>query len=326
MLIIVENDHTGTQADTIANIIRMEHPQDTVTVLRPDAGIPSWERFYTPLISYRPRPRLTRVGRRDWTERPLEHIVCDGWHWSGWADKTTVVDPGGLNASVMGFLDRFLKSRGAFVVRIMDDRDPTVHGYEGMVRSRRFDDVSTASTLDWVVRYVDDDSGMACGYSIGAHAQRVANEAFILRNLHTYTGPPAPATLLLGNRGPVRHETDVPAFVPYPGTPGEFLADSVERILQYMGTAYARGTVGVANACGADSVEHIVENLHPVVVVPLGNAALAAYEKLPYHLTRDIRMFTMPHPTAALLGPGNGSRTERIDGYARTLYHQICYR
>lgn len=317
MLIIVEGgDAADTDvtsvADHIAAELRRMHPGDTVDLLIPDpTETDPLARFLQPLIRYRPKPRLQRApDGRGWLEVPARHIVCEGWHWSAWVRSMLSGGPSVPSPGVMWYLNLFLRSRGAFVVRLMNDQDPTVHGHDGHQQNRMFDVLIPNTTLPWVAHYVGETP---CVSDLIACAQGTANACFIVRNLTTYIGPPNPHALLLGNTRPPDGSLHLPAFMPYPGSPGEFLADAMSQ----PGSPFT--DIGVVNACDHDELAAAMDLLSPRVVIPLGGQPFRAYRDLRPEYTRDLEMFTMPHPTHARAFQGYGTYEDKIAAYANVL-------
>lgn len=283
MLIIIEGPN-GVGKTTLSNMIAAKTLSGN-TIEQLHAGPPKGH----PLDEYVKRLTTYRPGRST-------HIICDRWHWGEMVYPEIFARQTQYNPLMNHYVEMFLRSRGAVVVRL--DADHTK-----IVRSimRRGDDMLDVANLDAIVateqsgfkvtmrrsilpvieHYGDVTQGLAAKV---INAARIAEMNTVKLNpLITYVGQPRPTYLLFGDvRNKIDHFAD-PAFMPYAATSGAYLLRSAPyvQILRQC---------GFANACDVDDPRKVLAATCPDFVVALGNNAAKKLDAL------DIPHGSVPHP------------------------------
>jgi deoxyadenosine/deoxycytidine kinase len=223
------------------------------------------------------------------------NIICDRWHWGERVYPEVLDRSSQLDLAAWRWIEMFLRSRGALVVRL----DPDLQLLKTRL-AERGDDTVAEEMLH----------GIVCGYRKTAYASMLPiatcypDESFIdtqldqiidrarehensthhLNLLHTYVGPPRPDFLLVGDvRVTAYRQTKWPAFGPLPATSGRFLLNALSgpRVPRF----------GIINANDVDDIgkAHALLNYTPAVIA-LG---INAHETLAGH---GIRHGAVPHP------------------------------
>lgn len=284
MLIILEGpDGAGktTLADSLrATLVDHCRVEDLVEVRHsgPPTRHPLVE-YELALTEYRPD--------RDW------HIVCDRWHlgeliYPHILGRKTVYDE-----AMHWHIEKFLTSRGALVVYVQRDLDVLTK-----TLMQRGDDYVTVDVLPKIVDAYDRI--LATPHVLTLHtdplryglervtrsvidvAEKIGQSCVELGRFVTYVGPPDPSLLLVGDvRGVGGRYAfgDAPAFVPYRGTSGHFLARTLLSV-----TSPLIDGVGLVNACDVDDPRQVWVAVGSPPVVALGRNA-----------ARRLRELDVPH-------------------------------
>lgn len=204
-----------------------------------------------------------------------EHVVCDRWHVG-----EMVYGPLYRSASRVGpvedlYIEMFLRAKGALVVLCHEDTDTIT----ARLRSRGEDFLQhehVEHVQEWYLEWLHRTSVIAIAVSAGEASVDLILKWAIRADLEatrtiapfsTYVGPPAPSVLLLGERrgnGQGAEEKHRTAFVPYAGTSGRYLLESL-----LAGCPRVVHRIGLANALEEDQgVSQLSRR-----VVTLGRAA-----------------------------------------------------
>lgn len=277
MLIIIEGcDGAGktTLAERLVN--RLEQHRPTTLLHRGPIKDDPLVEYELPLDGYRPL--------RD------QHVVCDRWHVG-----EAIYGPLLRGVSVLRPPDRrhielFLQSRGALVVLMTQTpeeiRRRLAQRGEALLGDEYVEDVlhsyyeachRTILPVTYAYDATDEvvDKVLQAGF--------LFDEATAwMSEFPTYVGSPRPDYLLLGERrNELKSEGHSSAFVPYAGTSGRYLLESLPD--------HVADTMGIANALEED-VPALVERLDFPRVVTLGTLA---HRRL---LELEMNHGAVPHP------------------------------
>lgn len=295
MLIIIEgSDGVGksTLARELATFIKLLYPDHTVDVFH--AGPPQHhplDEYERPLFTYRPNRG--------------HHIICDRWHVGEWIYPGIFARKTHANVASWRHIDMFIASRGGVIVHV-DAPDIVI---KKRLRERG-DDMVTADQAIYAAGFYRQLLGersithmpIIRTTSVDTHgiidkivqqAWSCDNEARALHQFTTYIGPTKPKYLILGDvRGHLKHilgtdEANLdlqPAFMPYPGTSGQFL---LTHLLSSVVT-----TCGLANSCDVDDLASLISVLNCPKTIALGKNARDMLRSVGgYHLAPSL-----PHP------------------------------
>lgn len=290
MLIILEGpDGSGksTLAQKIAETLGRS-TSDKVEVWH--RGRPSshpLDEYLRPLYDYRPGTGY--------------HLILDRWHWG------EVVYPKVLNretdqdAAVFWAIEAYLRRLGALVVGC--DRNHTFE-YQAVYRERALDGTPDTWQITNLQRIRDEFTRMIYRSALPAYsyvpsdgrlvagilesARHYEEQARPLNDFVTYSGPPKPHTLLLGDVRNLQPSDppSSPAFVPTKSSSGHYLLKSLTSLTS---RDWLRG-VGIANACDVDSIAFLNAALGNPQLVALGRNA---YDKLN---GLNLKHSKVPHP------------------------------
>lgn len=267
MLIILEGPDGAGKTMLAREIQRQLYGTDSVTVVL-HKGPPKSDGFteyLVPLDTYTPGRGL--------------NVICDRWHLGELVYPEIFNREPVLDRLQFGYLDLFLRSRGALLVHVtasygtlikrVRERESgesyleVIQGCDGFGRSR------SISTLPWYpvdTTVHQHEDLVETAKRIIARAQATENGVKELAEFPNYAGPPRPDLLLLGDvRGKKR--LDIPtAFAPLSSSSGQYLHRAID------GEALAGGRVGFANVheCQFDD---LWETLGRPATVVLGNEA-----------------------------------------------------
>lgn len=297
MLVILEGcDRSGksTLARAISKRIEELYPGDRVELF--PAGPPTThalDAYERPLFTYNPEQQL--------------HVVCDRWHVGEsvypalFGRKTT------MNPAVRLHVNAFLRARGALLVHVRADRqtlrdrlltEEHEHPGKSLVSWQQLcasDDTFAVEVARTPLKTITVNNTSGASVTNIVNATMQLNRAVIeLGNLRTYVGGPHPRLLLVGD---VRHShrdmhTSVaalhaaqldpaPAFMPYPGTSGEFLCTVLHN-------ARLRSRVGIVNANDVDDAHFAWKVLGEPPAVALGKNA--------WNTVKSWAAGAVPHP------------------------------
>lgn len=300
MLIILEGpDCAGksTLAQRTVTQLTVRYPNARIQLLH--RGPPKehpLDEYVTPLLDYRP-------GRE-------HHIVCDRWHLGELVYPRLTGRPTKMDDAVAAYVDVFLRSRGAAVFVL----NPTVASLETRY-DERGDAVATRPDLArqsyWftligrrygaeVDYHLSPDDVISRARGVNDRASKPHHHELLDVDYPplwtTYVGDRWPRVLFVGDvracdgarcRHNVVHSPLGPAFMPYPGTSGHYLMNT---LFSQMRTYYSRDRIAFVNACDVDPVDDVWRGTGGPVAVTLG---VNAHQRLS---TLKIPHAAVPHP------------------------------
>lgn len=297
MLIIVEGPD-GTGKSTLVEELRLKMKfRGGISVLKADRPRKHpLDEYVTPLLDLEREVGRITNGM---------NVICDRWHLGELVYPTVLDRPTQLTDPVFRYVEMFLASRGALVVRLTDDSDEL----EAVLRRRGddlvlpeqaklmlqlFDETATCSTLP-TLRVPARTADIKTLQRIFTAAEHVGRQAYLIRKLATYVGAPFPKYLLVGDvRGgdPVTHGLK-PAFMPYPNSCGEYLMKSVLSATRHLVTNRRLENAGIVNANDVDDLRSAWARLGAPAVIPLGRLAEKTVRA---ELPAQAAVESVPHP------------------------------
>jgi thymidylate kinase len=226
-------------------------------------------------------------------QRARTLLICDRWHM-GQIVYGSIYRPGddkGMGLGGMWHVDALLQAHGALQLVLA----PPVELMEMRVRQDGDDYVKVEHLRSINAAYhvlaeqyvnsvmvLNDTVNDAQAHSLIEIARARTAHAARLMAFPTYVGPSQPDILLLGHQrnmnksvGPrATRKAHRACFVPYRGTSGHFLCDTIVRDPQLN-----QQSIGIANA-GEEDVAALIEALHFPAVVTLGLAARSMLEQV----------------------------------------------
>jgi thymidylate kinase len=291
-LIIIEGPDGVGKSTLVQRIVDVFGSNNKINVLKagPPRGHPLDE-YVLPLLKY----------------RHGEFVICDRWHLGELVYPTVLDRPTKMSTTVLSYVEKFLASRGAIVVHVTDHADSLervlaargddlVLPEQAKLMIDLFADAALDSTLPVIeveARDTSDDTVSA----IISFAMRQVRPVAPLADFVTYVGRPRPRFLLMGDvrgvNGPAPYDLR-PAFMPYPGSCGEYLLRAVESSFTPHERVERMAEVGIANANDVDDVYKLWKALERPVVVGLGHKAqVTLCRRLPGYTSSGTNA---PHP------------------------------
>lgn len=277
MLIILEGpDCAGktTLAMRLETAIRRRYPASD-EILHLTSGPPErhpLDEYVVPLLGYRPMSGT--------------HVICDRLHLGERVYPQVFGRSSEMNHAVFMHTESFLQSRGALVIYVMPPVATLVHRMQlrgdDLVRPEQLAAIRAGfvkTTRETVLPHLITDDGEVIDATL-ERARLIEVGAAPLNPFVTYTGPPHPFRLLLGDvRGPAFRTDDPidkirPAFMPYRSMSGAYLWKTLGRSEN---TGLRAGNIGVANACDVDDPRELWHVLGRPQVVTLGRNAARAF-------------------------------------------------
>lgn len=281
MLVIIEGpDCAGksTLAEALAKRITETQPGVVELLHRGPPVSHPLDEYVVPLVDYRPGS--------------VRHVICDRWHWGevvypGILGRESRMDP-----AVWWYVEAFLRSRGAFVVRPYATRTDLImrllrrgdelvgtHNVGQMLDG--FATAAAKSVLPYVQLHHTNTNEFDLDAIIRDASER-ETRAVVAGGVTTYVGPHNPAFLLVGDvRNHVAGPDDRrPAFMPYPATSGHYLISAL--------ATPRMQRLGIMNACDVDDLQVTWEALNRPNMCTLGVRADVA--------AGGLRHSSAPHP------------------------------
>lgn len=293
MLIILEGpDGAGksTLAAAIVEHLEARDSESVIELLHRGAPAPSahpLDEYVAPLLDYRPRTR--------------RHVICDRWHLGEYVYPRVLGRETKMDDAVFSYVEAFLASRGALVVRVEPSDDTIAANLTARVESGGKLGITPPLAAirhlygetyrrSWTVSY-----RLTCAFdphkvarTVTALAETESHRAAGVNDFVTYVGPPTATRLLVGDvRGTeVVSGDNRAAFMPYPSTSGHYLFRALALILYGVAPDF-----GLVNVNDADDIGAVIRHLGPdASVVALGNRAHETLRRL------NVPHGVVPHP------------------------------
>lgn len=322
MLIILEGPDcarkTTLAQDIVARLSRTD-PNATIELLHrgPPSGHPLDE-YVVPLLDY--RPGMNR------------HIICDRWHWGEYVYPRVLRRESKMDIPIFRYIEMFLTSRGAITVLL----NPPIADLQECMRLRGDDTIRENQLPAIIDSYEVIADGLSSTWCLRPPESRITPDSVIatargrerlavpLNRFVTPVGSAAPDTILFGDiRSCVgvdcghntHHSPNGTAFMPYPGTSGDYLMHALEEY------EINREYVMLANACDVDDSSQITTATRADVVALGRNAHL-------FLTAHEIRHATVPHPQfiRRFHHTASAAYGKLIQGVIRTERNELTWR
>lgn len=288
MLIILEGpDLSGktTLAERLVTYLGAKFSRSSVTLIHrgPPRSHPLNE-YVTPLLDYRPDSG--------------QHIICDRWHLGEMIYPAVMGRKTQMTPGVFQYIEWFLRSRGALIVKLVPPWNELEERYEvrgdrllnwkQLKHAHKLWSGLRAGGVGWTFSTPTPDWVYDQAYSASRYTHRPPY-------FTTYVGPQLPDVLLVGDQRVcvgdgckhwTYHDPLGPAFMPFPGTSGQFLLDA----LTHVDVGSSIGRYGLINACDVDDVAEFVHRFKTPRVIALGRQAERCLKKA------EVNHAVVPHP------------------------------